>query len=129
MSLSQTVSELKADVVNGLSKINVGNVASGVVGLGVGGTMGYLAAKSRNKKHSTRGRKSKSVHSRKRSYTHHKKKGRYTPHTAGKRKDTSRKRIRYTKKGQPYVIGAHGKARFIKKSSARNSRKRSGGRY
>jgi len=49
--------------------------------------------------------------------------------TAGKRKDTSRKRIRMTKSGQPYIILASGKARFIKKSSARNSRKRKGGRY
>ncbi len=49
--------------------------------------------------------------------------------TAGKRKDTSRKRIRMTKTGQPYIILASGKARFIKKSSARQSRKRKGGRY
>lgn len=51
------------------------------------------------------------------------------PHTAGKRKDTSHKRIRYTKHNQPYVILASGKARFIKKSSARMSKKRKGGRY
>lgn len=49
--------------------------------------------------------------------------------TAGKRKDTSRKRIRMTKNGQPYVIMASGKARFISKRSARLSRKRKGGRY
>jgi len=51
------------------------------------------------------------------------------PRTAGKRKDTSKRRIRYTKNNQPYVIMASGKARFIKKSSARNSRKRKGGKY
>jgi cystathionine beta-lyase/cystathionine gamma-synthase len=49
--------------------------------------------------------------------------------TAGKRRDTSTRRIRMTKNGQPYVILASGKARFIKKSSARASRKRKGGRY
>lgn len=55
--------------------------------------------------------------------------GRRTPHTAGKRRDTSRRRIRYTTKGQPYVIGAHGKARFISKKSAHSSYKREGGKY
>ncbi len=49
--------------------------------------------------------------------------------TAGKRKDTSTRRIRMTKKGQPYIILKSGKARFIKKSSARRSRKLKGGRY
>lgn len=49
--------------------------------------------------------------------------------TAGKGKDTSTKRIRMTKKGQPYIILRSGKARFIKKSSARRSRKLKGGRY
>ena len=49
--------------------------------------------------------------------------------TAGKGKDRSTRRIRMTKHGQPYVILASGKARFIKKSSARRSRKLKGGRY
>jgi len=49
--------------------------------------------------------------------------------TAGKRKDTSKRRIRMTKNGQPYVILASGKARFISKKSAKSSRKRKGGRY
>jgi len=51
------------------------------------------------------------------------------PHTAGKRRDTSRRRIRFTKNNQPYVILSSGKARFISKKSLSNSRKRSGGRY
>lgn len=49
--------------------------------------------------------------------------------TAGKGKDTSTRRIRMTKHGQPYVILKSGKARFIKKSSAARSRKLKGGRY
>ena len=49
--------------------------------------------------------------------------------TAGKGKDTSTRRIRMTKGGQPYVILANGRARFIKKSSASRSRKLKGGRY
>lgn len=58
-----------------------------------------------------------------------KRKGRQSPYTAGARKDRSRRRIRYTKNGQPYVLMASGKARFIKKSSAKRSRKLKGGRY
>ena len=61
-----------------------------------------------------------------------KKKKRISPkyaRTAGKRKDTSTRRIRMTKHGQPYVILKSGKARFIKKSSAKRSRKLKGGRY
>ena len=55
--------------------------------------------------------------------------GRKTPYTAGKRRDRSHKRIRYTKRGQPYVIGAHGKARFISRKSAKLSYHKKGGRY
>jgi len=55
--------------------------------------------------------------------------GRQTPYTAGARKDRSRKRIRYTKKGQPYVITASGKAKFIKKAGAKRSHRMKGGRY
>jgi len=51
------------------------------------------------------------------------------PHTAGKGKDTSTRRIRFTKNNQPYVILASGKARFIKKSSVKRMRKRKGGKY
>jgi hypothetical protein len=63
------------------------------------------------------------------SRTHRKKGRRYTPRTAGKRKDTSRRRIRYTKNGQPYVIMASGKARFISMKSAKSAHKRRGGKY
>ena len=55
--------------------------------------------------------------------------GRRTPRTAGKGRDRSTKRIRYTKKGQPYVITRSGKAKFIKKSSAKRSHKLKGGKY
>ena len=55
--------------------------------------------------------------------------GRQTPYTARGGKDRSTKRIRMTKNGQPYIILKSGKARFIKKSSAKRSRKLKGGRY
>ena len=40
---------------------------------------------------------------------------------------TKSKRIKFTKKGQPYVLLRNGKARFIKKSRAKDMKKRSGG--
>ena len=51
------------------------------------------------------------------------------PYTAGKGKDTSTRRIRFTKNNQPYVILKSGKARFIKKSSVARMRKQKGGKY
>jgi hypothetical protein len=51
------------------------------------------------------------------------------PYTAGKGRDTSTRRIRFTKNNQPYVILKSGKARFIKKASVARMRKRKGGKY
>jgi len=111
----------------------------GIVGLGIGSVLiatgvGSIAASriggtrrkkvSKRKKSTTRRR----LRTRK-SSVKRKRRGRFTPHTAGKGKDTSTRRIRYTTKGQPYVILRSGKARFIKKTSARRSHKLPGGRY
>jgi len=85
---------------------------------------GYLVAKKLSKKR----RKSKSVRKRN-SKSRKAKRGRRTPRTAGKGKDRSRKRIRYTKNGQPYVLLKNGKARFIKRTSAKRSHRQKGGRY
>lgn len=103
----------------------VAGAAVGGVALGVGGSAIVGAIVKRK----TKRRKSKS--SRKRSRSPKRRKTRRTKYarTAGKRKDTSKKRIRMTKNGQPYVILASGKARFISKRSAKLSRKRKGGRY
>lgn len=97
-------------------------LGAGVVGASIIGATVALAKKKRKKS-------SKSKYSRKKSSSRRSRKGRRTPRTAGKGRDTSRKRIRYTKKGQPYVIMASGKARFIKKRNAKFSHKRKGGRY
>jgi hypothetical protein len=51
------------------------------------------------------------------------------PYTAGKRRDTSTRRIRFTKNNQPYIILKSGKARFIKKASVARMRKQKGGKY
>jgi hypothetical protein len=74
-------------------------------------------------------RKSKSRVMHRKKHYHHKAKKQKKPYTAGKRKDTSHRRIRYTKNNQPYVIMANGRARFISKKSVRISRKRKGGMY
>jgi hypothetical protein len=108
-------------------KSNIGIISAGAGGLAIGSAVGYVAGRSSRKKSKSR-KRSKSK-TRKKSSHNRKKSKRYTPHTAGKRKDRSTKRIRMTKNGQPYVLMASGKARFIKKSSARLSRKRKGGRY
>lgn len=101
-------------------------VATAVGGAVIGGAVvGTVAAVASSRKKTTRkssGKKrSKARKSSKRKYSY--------ARTAGKRKDTSTRRIRMTKNGQPYVILKSGKARFISKASARASKKRKGGRY
>ncbi len=127
------VSDILTNVQNTLSGVTGflrGNpvLTTGVVGAGsalVGATVGSAITRRRTKKRrrrkTTRKRK---VKRRKRS----KRKYKYA-RTAGKRKDRSTRRIRMTKNGQPYIILRSGKARFIKKSSARRSRKLKGGKY
>jgi hypothetical protein len=124
-----------------LPRITGSTLTVGAIGAVLGGIMGAGASTAisghrtrKRKKHrdkSIRGKHRKlkfgSKAYRKRYLKHGKR--RKTPHTAGKRRDTSRKRIRYTKKGQPYVITSHGKARFISKASASSSYKRKGGKY
>jgi len=107
---------------------------AGVVGAvaGVGGTLAVMGVAKRVKKRKkTTKRKTTKRRTTKRRTTKKRKSSRVrkTPRTAGKGKDRSTKRIRYTKKGQPYVIMKSGKARFIKKSSAKRSHKVKGGRY
>jgi len=101
--------------------------ATAIGGAIAGGTVvGATVAIARSRSSTSRKRSSKKRASSKRKSK--RSSGSYA-RTAGKRKDTSRKRIRMTKNGQPYVIMASGKARFISKRSARLSRKRKGGRY
>lgn len=120
------LSEVFKDAVS-LAKENplaTSGLAAVAVGTTVAGTA-MVVSRRRKKKKSTKTRKYKRV--KRRSKRHHRR-TKYA-RTAGKRKDTSRRRIRMTKSGQPYIILASGKARFISKKSARASRKRKGGRY
>lgn len=104
----------------------VAATSGAIAGAVLGGAAAYgiskastTRRKSSRKKRPTAGKASKRP--KKRSYKY--------ARTAGKRRDTSTKRIRMTKNGQPYIILKSGKARFISKASARASRKRKGGRY
>lgn len=112
-------------------------------GLVVGGALGAGTVAIATRKKRKKSRKSKSKKSSRKGKARRKlkfgspayrkkylgKKRRKTPRTAGKGKDRSTRRIRMTSKGQPYIIKADGRARFISKASARSSRKRKGGRY
>ena len=118
-----TIQQIK-DGIAGLSPTAKAAIAAGTA-ITVGGIAVGVVAASRKKK----SKKRKSKNSRKRTSKNRRRKKQKKPYTAGKRKDRSTKRIRYTKNNQPYVILKSGKARFIKKSSARLSRKRKGGRY
>lgn len=106
---------------------NLGAIAAGGAGLLVGTGVGIATGIAISNRKSTKSKKRKGK-SRKKS-NRRKTRQRYTPHTAGKGRDRSTKRIRYTKAGQPYVILRSGKARFITKRGAKLSRKRKGGRY
>lgn len=104
-------------------------IGAGVGGAVVGGTIGYLVARKNNKRAKSRSSSTRKTKSKSNGKRNKIKGRRYTPHTAGKRRDTSRKRIRYTKNGQPYIIKADGRARFISMKSAKSSHKRKGGKY
>lgn len=120
--------ESAKNVTTNFIKDNVGLIAAGAGGLAVGAALGAVAATQISKRKSAKRRKSKSRNVRKRIHRNRKRRYKYA-RTAGKRKDRSHKRIRMTKNGQPYIIMASGKARFISKKGARMSRKRKGGRY
>lgn len=104
-------------------------IGSGLAGVLVGGGAVAVAGAVASKRKKSSKKKTKKTTTKRKRKTKKKRKGRYTPRTAEKGKDRSTRRIRYTKKGQPYVITRSGKARFIKKSSAKRSHKLKGGRY
>lgn len=117
------------NAVSGVVKENptLSILGAGGVGVGTGLLIGSSIGK-KAKKRSKRTSASKSKRRKSKRKSSKRRKIKYA-RTAGKRKDTSHRRIRMTKTGQPYIILASGKARFISKSSARKSRKLKGGRY
>jgi len=108
---------------NGLQLISQHKIAT-AAGVGIGGAAiigGIALASHKNKKRHSKNKRTFSKKNRRRKQKQ--------PYTARKRKDTSHRRVRFTKNNQPYIILASGKARFISHKSARTSRKRKGGRY
>lgn len=112
----------------GISAAAVGATALGVAAVVKKKKISKIS-KTRKKKKTSKVRKKKLTPLMKRRKKIIARKGRQTPYTARGGKDTSTRRIRHTKHGQPYVILANGRARFISKASAKRSRKRKGGRY
>jgi hypothetical protein len=115
---------------------NIGLIGLGAAGAAAAAGVGIGAAKliggrsksrKRTTKKKTKKRKLTPLMRRRRKII--KRKGRQTPYTARGGRDRSTRRIRYTKNGQPYVLMKSGKAKFIKKKSAKRSHKRKGGRY
>ena len=145
MAIGEDLNSQVTDILGNVKDTITANpIASSVVGggvaLGIGGLIGASVVKKKRKKSKKKNKSSKKKTKRKgkklkfgsKAYRKKylgKKRKRHYPRTAGKRKDTSHKRIRMTKNGQPYIILANGRARFIKKRSASMSRKRKGGRY
>lgn len=122
----------------------IGGAVIGSSAAVLGGVAGYaIGKKTKKRKSSTRNKHSRKKVSRSRKgrklkfgskayrkkYLKHGRRKQKQPYTAGKRKDTSHRRIRFTKKGQPYIIKRDGRARFIKLSSVKRSRKLKGGKY
>lgn len=122
------VEELQGGLNNVEAFISDNPLASVGIAAGTGAILGagVTALVLKPKKKASTKKKSKSS---KRTKSRRRKKTYKYARTAGKRKDTSTRRIRMTKTGQPYVIMKSGKARFISKKSARLSRRRKGGRY
>jgi hypothetical protein len=127
-----------------LPKLSAGEIALGAgvagVAVGVGASAIVSHYKKRKKTHKTKARKKVSRRSKARKlkfgskayrkkYLKHGRRKQKQPYTAGRRRDTSHRRIRYTKNNQPYVILRSGKARFISKRSVSSSIKREGGKY
>ena len=127
VTLNQGLANVTVQASVIFQRLSSNPVATGVGGAIVGGTIvGAVAVAARARKKSTRKTASKKRASTRKRST--KRSGSYA-RTAGKRKDTSTRRIRMTKNGQPYIIKKNGQAEFISKKSARASKKRKGGRY
>jgi Flp pilus assembly protein TadB len=113
-------------------EFGIATAAAGLGGVALGGVIGAAIVRKsskRTRKSNRKHNKSKKSNARNKNKTRKIKGRRHSPHTAGKNKDRSHRRIRYTSKGQPYIIQGNGRARFISMRSASSSHKRKGGKY
>jgi len=95
--------------------------------IGAGTTYFLNIIGNRRKKSKTSTRRKTTRTRRKTSTTKRKKRSTYKRKRAKAFRGANPKRIYKTKNGQPYIKLKSGKARFIKKSTASNMRKRKGG--
>lgn len=102
---------------------SISAVSGGALALAGAGVVGAVRKKKTKRKKATTRRTKKATSSYKR------KTKRTTTRRRAKTSGHSTKKIYYTSKGQPYIKMASGKARFIKKSSAKTRKKRKGGYY
>lgn len=110
------LNELKNDVVGFVAENPVGvAVGTGAAIVGVG-LVGAAVLGSSRKKKTSRGRKrDRKFKSKQKHEQRYKRKRKFKVYKSKKHKmKTKRKGIKYTKNGQPYVILANGRARFIK---------------
>ena len=107
-------------------------VAGAVLGAGAGTilgvTAGKISARKRPKRKTARKRTTKRGYTKKR-VTRKKTTRRKTTRKKSTSTRTSSKKIKYTKRGQPYIILSNGRARFISHKSAGLRKKRKGGYY
>ncbi len=112
------------DVIRNHPSFTAG-LGGGVVGAGavaIAGAVRRRPKKAPKKRKTAKRRKTTTTTRRKRKTTTSFKKRR-----AKAFRNASSKKIRFTKKGQPFIILKSGKARFIKKKSARIRKLRKGG--
>lgn len=128
-----TVTAFASDAFDRLSSnptaTAVGGTVIGATLVGAGAVAVAARKKTRRKNSIKKRRTTRTARKRKPAKRKASKRKRTKPRTAGKRRDTSTRRIRIAKNGQPYITLANGRTRFISKKSARISRKRKGGRY
>ena len=116
------------DEISGLVKEHPVASAAGVAGIAIGAGLGTAAiigavkhrkskrSKARNsRKRSGRSRDRRYISKQKHEKAYQKRRKKLGKRTYGKHYKHSRRGVHYTKKGQPYIILASGKARFIKK--------------
>lgn len=111
-----SVDELK-NAVASISPTNLGLIAAGVGVTAIGG--GLVASSilgSKRKKKTSKGRaRDRKFKSKQKHEVKYKRKRKYKVYKLKRKmKSKSRKGVKYTKNGQPYIILANGRARFIK---------------
>jgi len=105
-------------------------LSGGAVGVVIGGGITNIIGRIRSRRKKTKRKASSSTRrrkNRKRGTTTRKRSSSFKSRRKRAFASASSKKIRMTKNGQPFIILASGKARFISKKSAKSRRMRKGG--